>query len=256
MRGEWPAVRGNAGSVLATRRTQASRRCDTLRSHALTAIVDTQEEAAALDLPPLLVRRPLEAFLDAHGLGSGPLEAEPVGDGHSNVTYLIRRDGGEWVLRRPPRPPLPPSRARRPARGVPAARARAHRRARAARCWPTCDDESRDRRAVLRDGARRGRRAQRPTLPGRHAPASAIGEELIDALVEVHAADWQRVRARGLRQADRLPRAPAAPLHRPLGAQRDARDRGAGRRDRVAGRAPARSPARRRSSTATTGSAT
>ena len=25
------------------------------------------------------------------------------------MTYLIRRDGGEWVLRRPPRPPLPPS---------------------------------------------------------------------------------------------------------------------------------------------------
>src|SRR5258705_4574606 len=34
----------------------------------LTAIVDTPEQAAALELPPLLVRRPLEAFLDAHGL--------------------------------------------------------------------------------------------------------------------------------------------------------------------------------------------
>jgi aminoglycoside phosphotransferase (APT) family kinase protein len=75
----------------------------------VTAIVDTPEEAAALELPPLLVRRPLEAFLDAHGLGSGSIEAEPVGEGHSNVTYLISRDGGSWVLRRPPRPPLPPS---------------------------------------------------------------------------------------------------------------------------------------------------
>src|SRR3954464_33108 len=75
----------------------------------MTAIVDTPEEAAALELPPLLVRRPLEAFLDAQGLGSGPVEAEPVGEGHSNVTYLIARDGGTWVLRRPPRPPLPPS---------------------------------------------------------------------------------------------------------------------------------------------------
>ena len=54
--------------------------------HALTAIVDTPEEAAALELPPLLIRRPLEAFLDAHGLGSGPLDAEPIGEGHSNVT--------------------------------------------------------------------------------------------------------------------------------------------------------------------------
>ena len=55
------------------------------------------------------MRRPLEARLDAHGLGSGPIEAEPVGEGHSNVTYLVRRGDAELVLRRPPRPPLPPS---------------------------------------------------------------------------------------------------------------------------------------------------
>jgi len=41
----------------------------------MTAIVDTPEEAAELDLPPLLARRPLEAFLDAQGLGEGPVEA-------------------------------------------------------------------------------------------------------------------------------------------------------------------------------------
>ena len=52
----------------------------------MTAIVDTPEEAAELELPPLLVRRPLEAFLDARGLGEGPVEAEPVGEGHSHVT--------------------------------------------------------------------------------------------------------------------------------------------------------------------------
>ena len=58
---------------------------------------------------PLLPLRPLEEFLDTHGIGSGPIEAEPIGDGHSNVTYLIRRGDESWVLRRPPRPPLPPS---------------------------------------------------------------------------------------------------------------------------------------------------
>ena len=67
-------------------------------SRSVTAIVDTPEEAAQLELPPLLVRRPLEAFLDAHALGSGPIEAEPVGEGHSNVTYLIRRGDTELVL--------------------------------------------------------------------------------------------------------------------------------------------------------------
>jgi aminoglycoside phosphotransferase (APT) family kinase protein len=48
-------------------------------------------------------------FLDGHGLGTGPLEAAPLGDGHSNLTYSIRREGLEAVLRRPPPPPLPPS---------------------------------------------------------------------------------------------------------------------------------------------------
>ncbi len=52
---------------------------------------------------------PLRAFLDEHGIGSGDIEATPLGDGRSNVTYLLRRDGAEVVLRRPPRPPWPPS---------------------------------------------------------------------------------------------------------------------------------------------------
>src|SRR3954469_16033847 len=38
------------------------------------ASVATPEGPAAPDLPPLLVRRPLEAYLDGLGLGSGPIE--------------------------------------------------------------------------------------------------------------------------------------------------------------------------------------
>src|SRR5437763_4097696 len=72
-------------------------------------IVDTPAQAAEQELPPLIVRDPLEAFLDEHGLGSGPIEAERIGEGHSNITYLIRRGDESFVLRRPPRPPLPPS---------------------------------------------------------------------------------------------------------------------------------------------------
>src|SRR5215218_646637 len=80
----------------------------------MSAIVDTHADAAALELAPLLIREPLAAFLDEHGLApgdeaGGPLQAEPVGEGHSNVTYLIHRGETELVLRRPPRPPLPPS---------------------------------------------------------------------------------------------------------------------------------------------------
>jgi aminoglycoside phosphotransferase (APT) family kinase protein len=47
--------------------------------------------------------------MDAQGLGEGEISASPIGEGHSNVTYLIERGGSEFVLRRPPRPPLPPS---------------------------------------------------------------------------------------------------------------------------------------------------
>jgi len=72
-------------------------------------IVDTPEQAAALSLVPLLIPEPLQRFLDEHGIGEGEIDAEPVGEGHSNVTYRIRRGDTSVVLRRPPRPPLPPS---------------------------------------------------------------------------------------------------------------------------------------------------
>jgi len=72
-------------------------------------VVDTPEEAGELELPPLVVREPLERFLDGHGIGSGRVEAERIGDGHSNITFLVRRGDARVVLRRPPRPPLPPS---------------------------------------------------------------------------------------------------------------------------------------------------
>ena len=72
-------------------------------------VVDTAEDAASLELAPLVVREPLEAFLDTHGIGEGRLEVERIGEGHSNITFLVRRGDVRVVLRRPPRPPLPPS---------------------------------------------------------------------------------------------------------------------------------------------------
>jgi len=72
-------------------------------------VVATHEQAAGNARPPLLVLEPLRAFLDAHGLGAGEIDAEPIGEGRSNVTFLLRREGAEMVLRRPPRPPWPPS---------------------------------------------------------------------------------------------------------------------------------------------------
>ena len=59
-------------------------------------VVDTAEDAAGLELPPLVVREPLEAFLDAHGIGEGRVEAERIGEGHSNITFLVRRGTRAW----------------------------------------------------------------------------------------------------------------------------------------------------------------
>jgi aminoglycoside phosphotransferase (APT) family kinase protein len=161
-------------------------------SRSVTAIVDTPEEAAALELPPLLVRRPLEAYLDAHGLGGGAVEAEPVGDGHSNVTYLIRRGETELVLRRPPRPPLPPS-AHDVLREARLLEAVEGADVRTPKVLLTCADES-----VIGAPFYVMERCVGDVivteLPDRLDDEDGrrrVSEELVDALVEIHAVDWE-----------------------------------------------------------------
>jgi aminoglycoside phosphotransferase (APT) family kinase protein len=157
-------------------------------------IVDTHAEAEALALAPLLVREPLAAFLDAHGLGAGasPIEAEPVGEGHSNVTYLIRRGATELVLRRPPRPPLPPS-AHDVLREARLLSAVEHADVRTPRVLATCADE-----AVIGAPFYVMEKVEGDVLTTAVPPAldspeqhRRIGEELVDALVEIHAVDWR-----------------------------------------------------------------
>lgn len=72
-------------------------------------VVATRAEAARLTRSPLLVIEALAEFLDAEGLGTGPIEWERIGDGQSNVTFGIRRGSERFVVRRGPRPPLPRS---------------------------------------------------------------------------------------------------------------------------------------------------
>jgi aminoglycoside phosphotransferase (APT) family kinase protein len=155
-------------------------------------VVATHAAAAANAREPLLVLQPLRAFLDAHGLGSGELDVAPVGDGHSNVTYLVRRDGAELVLRRPPRGPLPPSAhdVLREARLLRALEATA---ARVPRVLAVCRDEAvigapfyvmeRIEGEVVTSAV--------PAALDTPAERRRIGEELVDALVEVHAVDWR-----------------------------------------------------------------
>src|SRR5277367_3053938 len=159
-------------------------------------IVQTPAEAEGNSRAPLLVLDPLRAFLDAHGLGEGELRATPIGEGHSNVTYLIERDGAEVVLRRPPRPPLPPS-AHDVLREARLLRALESTPARVPDVLAVCEDpttigapfyvmERIEGEAIV---------ASVPAPLDTPSERRRISEQLIDSLVEIHAVDW---RAAGL----------------------------------------------------------
>jgi aminoglycoside phosphotransferase (APT) family kinase protein len=155
-------------------------------------IVETVADADGLRKPPLLVLERVRGFLDEHGLGEGDVRARRIGEGGgSNFTFLLERDVGAFVLRRPPRPPLPPS---------------AHDMVREARLQlalreagfqrlPTivavCDDESLLGVPFYVMEYLDGIVPTDEAPPGlEDGPARrALGHDLVDALVEIHAAD-------------------------------------------------------------------
>ncbi len=141
--------------------------------------------------PPLLVLDRLEEFLDENGLGAGPVRAERIGaGGGSNFSFLLERDGERYVLRRPPRPPLPPS-AHDMVREARLQLALAPQGIRLPPILAVCDDEE-----VLGvpfyvmsflDG-----HVVTDELPEgleEHGARRRLGSELVEALVEIHAAD-------------------------------------------------------------------
>ena len=143
---------------------------------------------------PLLVLDALRAFLDDHGLGSGDVHAEPIGEGHSNVTYLVTRATGpcEVVLRRPPRGPLAPSThdVLREARLLRALEGTA---ARVPRVLAVCDDAEVVGAPFYVMQRVHGEVLTSALPPALDTPAQRrrCGEELVDALVEIHAVDWR-----------------------------------------------------------------
>ena len=150
-------------------------------------VVRTREEGEANEREPLLVLDPLAAFLEANGLEPSD-DVEPVGDGHSNVTFAL---GDDLIVRRPPRGPLPPSAhdVLREARVLSALEGQA----RVPRVLAVCDDD-----AVIGAPFYVMERVGGHVITG-EVPAALdsvedrtrMGEELVDALVEIHAVDWQ-----------------------------------------------------------------
>jgi aminoglycoside phosphotransferase (APT) family kinase protein len=158
----------------------------------VTDIVKTMPRARESAPPPLLVLDRVREFLDANGLGAGDVRAHRIGEGGgSNFTFLLERDEGRYVLRRPPRPPLPPS-AHDMVREARLQLALAPLGIRVPRILAVCEDES-----VLGvpfyvmdyiDGE-----IVSTTLPaeleGSADARRRLGEDLVDTLVEIHSAD-------------------------------------------------------------------
>jgi aminoglycoside phosphotransferase (APT) family kinase protein len=154
-------------------------------------VVDTAEEAAGLEPPPLVVREPLEEFLDEHAIGEGRLVPERIGEGHSNITFLVRRGDARVVLRRPPRPPLPPS-AHDVLREARLLRALENTPVRVPRVLAVGDDESVLGVPFYVMEEVHGSVLASSIPPAIDTPAERrrTAEELVDALTEVHAVDW------------------------------------------------------------------
>lgn len=166
-------------------------------------VVRDWAEAAGLALKPLLVLEPLREFLDGAGLGSGEIVAVTIGDGHSNVTYLLRRGSERLVLRRPPRGPLPPSAhdVLREARLLSALEPLGFR---APAVLATCEDEAVIGAPfyVMPFVAGHVLTEALPSELGEGEAPVRIAEELVDCLVDLHAIDVEAAGLAGFGRAD------------------------------------------------------
>ena len=155
-------------------------------------VVRTRDEAAANAREPLLVLEPLRTFLGQNGLDAPEdLDAEPVGEGHSNVTFTLSTG---VVLRRPPRGPLPPSAhdVLREARLLGALEATP---VRAPRVLAVCADLDviGSPFYVMEEVHGEVITNTMPAPLDSPEERDRIADQLIEALVELHAVDWTSI---------------------------------------------------------------
>jgi aminoglycoside phosphotransferase (APT) family kinase protein len=158
-------------------------------------------EDAADARAPLLILDPLLEWLDRHGLGAGQPEIRPLGDGHSNYTYTIAREGATVVLRRPPRPPYPKY-AHDVLREARLLQSLAPTAVRVPRVLAVCDDCSVLGVPFYVMEMIEGCVFTRRTPPHLDAVSERerVADQIVDALVSLHDVDW---RAAGLRDFGR-----------------------------------------------------
>jgi aminoglycoside phosphotransferase (APT) family kinase protein len=147
---------------------------------------------------PLVDPEALERFLDARLPGAGRVSVERHQAGHSNETFFVDRGQDRWVLRRPPRGAFLPT-AHDVLREHRVLAALASTDARAPRPVIACDDETvigapfylmeRIDGVVIRDSL--------PDALSSDDDRRRIGEELVDALAELHAVDFRAVGLEG-----------------------------------------------------------
>src|SRR5580693_10444272 len=155
-------------------------------------IVETHAQGAANEREPLLVLAPLREYLARSGLEAPhDLEATPIGEGHSNVTFALSTG---VVLRRPPRGPLPPS-AHDVLREARLLTALEPTIVRAPKILAVCDDEQvigapfyvmeLVEGEVITDSV--------PAGLDDDGQRRRIADELVDGLVELHDAGWEQL---------------------------------------------------------------
>jgi aminoglycoside phosphotransferase (APT) family kinase protein len=152
----------------------------------LTDIVDTYAQARACVTPPLIVREGLRSVLNSSELP----RVERVNAGHSNPTFAVEARGSRWILRRPPRPPFAAS-AHDVMREYRLLAALAERAVRAPAPFLACEDPSVLGAPfylmhwidgwVLRDSV--------PEVLEAPGQRELVANELVDALVELHAVE-------------------------------------------------------------------
>ncbi|HEY7873858.1 MAG TPA: phosphotransferase family protein, partial [Actinomycetota bacterium] len=144
-------------------------------------------------LPPLVDESALAAYLAERLPGDGELVVERHQAGHSNETFFVTRGGrgggDEWVLRRPPRGAFLPS-AHDVGREYRVLSALGETAVRSPRTILMCEDEAIIGAPFYLMERVRGR-VIRSDLPEifTEEQRTAIGDELVDALVELHAVD-------------------------------------------------------------------